>query len=397
MSRQVTWRLTLEPAGADVAWSLLRADDGRAADAVAGGIARDLRSAEALARGLPPRPGPEDERGWTSDLLDPVLERTAAVALGAAMLPEQLRSALLADCRVTDGEEGEGHREPRRHTVEIAVRGWVSTLPWEALAVDARGAVRLVEAARIVAAMPPGLVADRARTAHSPGLGAPGLAVVDPGPPLGPLGSIYAGEPERYPRLLTGAGGLERGDLLAPGTHPMSSTQWGRLLADAPWSRLLYLGHVLAPWQGTPPETALLFERAGAPDPLSAGQWLAEPDRWPAPERVALIACASDGATFREASGLPVAAVNAGARLVTTTRWALPSDGLTGDRRATTMLALAVHRAHCHVRPISALRDWQRIQLARWRAGGHPSYSPLWWATLSTYAVPPEAVPVEAA
>ncbi|MGW4242472.1 CHAT domain-containing protein [Nocardia sp. NPDC004722] len=116
---------------------------------------------------------------------------------------------------------------------------------------------------------------------------------------------------------------------------------------------------------------------------------------WRMPTRVAIIAC-EGGVDFRSAEtfGLIMAALDAGAELVTTTRWVLPTDTafrkfttLPAARRPTTRLALQVDAAHDATDPIATLTDWQRQQLSSWRETGDIGYTPLLWAALTnTYA-----------
>ena len=113
---------------------------------------------------------------------------------------------------------------------------------------------------------------------------------------------------------------------------------------------------------------------------------------WPMPPRVAVIAC-EGGADFRstETFGLVMAMLDAGAELVTTTRWTLPTDTairrthptLPPDTHPTVDLALEVDTAHTLDDPISHLARWQRTQLQRWRETGDIRYSPLVWASLT--------------
>jgi len=97
-----------------------------------------------------------------------------------------------------------------------------------------------------------------------------------------------------------------------------------------------------------------------------------------------VIGCGSDDSGIAEQSGLPIAAINAGAELVTATRWVLPLDPRP-DLRPATALALAVDRAHSAADPVGALRDWQLERLDRWRADGELLDTPLMWASLITY------------
>ncbi|MEU6582487.1 hypothetical protein [Nocardia sp. NPDC046763] len=117
---------------------------------------------------------------------------------------------------------------------------------------------------------------------------------------------------------------------------------------------------------------------------------------WPMPTRVAIIAC-EGGVDFRSAEtfGLIMAALDAGAELVTTTRWVLPTDAAfrayaaaPAGTRPTTRLALQVDDAHRGADPVAALTDWQRGQLRAWRETGDVAYSPLLWAALTTTLAP---------
>lgn len=54
--------------------------------------------------------------------------------------------------------------------------------------------------------------------------------------------------------------------------------------------------------------------------------------------------------------GLVQAAIHAGALLVTSTRWVLPTDHTVGCRTATTDLALAIDDARTHHDPVGAAR-----------------------------------------
>jgi hypothetical protein len=118
------------------------------------------------------------------------------------------------------------------------------------------------------------------------------------------------------------------------------------------------------------------------------------------PRRVALIACEADDSRYVEQAGLTLAAVNAGARIVTTTRWTCPTDqsvNVAGDNvlpgeGATTAMALAVDRAHESADPVAAIRAWQCRQLAAWRSAARMQElrqaAPLTWACLLTYVLP---------
>ncbi|MEV8375219.1 CHAT domain-containing protein [Kribbella sp. NPDC056861] len=371
MTRQSVWRLTLEPMGVHVAWSLLHTDGTAPATAVGGGVMRDTHDAAASAFAIAPQRSADGQLDLHRNILvDPIQERAAATLLGARLLPPALRDGLL---------------EPGRHQVQIAARGWLANVPWEAVTVDDRSNTRLIESALLVSAMSPGIAVTRARSAPPVDCSLPGLAIVDAGPAEDSVTGESAIYPGRLPPELVGGGGLTAGEVVAPGKYSMSAAAAGKALAGQAWSRLLYLGHVTAGRPEEPAAAALVFQRHGIRDPLTAGMWLADPARWPAPARVALIGCGSDDARFTEASGLPVAAINAGAQLVTCTRWTLPSDRLQAAGLPATQLALAVHRAHRSESPITTLREWQLGRLQAWKADPAPEASPLYWAALTSY------------
>lgn len=121
---------------------------------------------------------------------------------------------------------------------------------------------------------------------------------------------------------------------------------------------------------------------------------------WPMPARVALIACDS-GSDFRHAEpfGLVTAFFEAGAELITATRWALITDRAFGcysdaGRHPLQEAALAVDAAHRGDRPVADIGAWQRERLARWRCDGELADSPLTWAALANHVWRPRANPL---
>jgi CHAT domain len=122
-------------------------------------------------------------------------------------------------------------------------------------------------------------------------------------------------------------------------------------------------------------------------------------DIWPMPNRVALIACASGG-DHRDVEpfGLVLATLNAGAELVTATRWPLPTDwafelaGSDPEGAPTAQLVVEVDRCHEDDDPVKALAAWQRKRLAEWTTHGMLGDSPLLWAALSTHRAPARPV-----
>ncbi|MER7689818.1 hypothetical protein [Streptomyces sp. NPDC097610] len=98
---------------------------------------------------------------------------------------------------------------------------------------------------------------------------------------------------------------------------------------------------------------------------------------WPAPPRVALIACESDGdLRFAESFGLATTMVHNGTELVTATRWVLPTSfafhrlaGLPESVRPLTEAVVAVDAAHEGHDPLHHLGAWQRKRLTRGGGG----------------------------
>jgi hypothetical protein len=118
-----------------------------------------------------------------------------------------------------------------------------------------------------------------------------------------------------------------------------------RLSTRPPPSRLTYFGHALSGSAERPAGAGILLRDGW----FTAADWLREPNRWPAPARVAFIACHSNDAHVPEQMGLVIAAANAGAHTITSTRWTLPIDQCAPgapDATPTSDLALAVDTAH---------------------------------------------------
>ena len=372
------WRLTLEPVGADVAWSLIVAEVGKDADPLAAGVIRHAENEAAVSFAIS-----TVGEGLTelNPLVDAEREREIARALGRRLLPEPLRSALMdapaADEAVTRVE----------HSLEIAARGWLAGLPWDSMIVSDRSDRRVVEAALVCSALAPGVVATRDRRPHHPG-DPFGLTVIDAGPAFGAPNGLSPVFPGGYPESLVGADGLGEAEVIAPSGTPMSAEDFGSALRDRSWSRLLYLGHICGHADPDPASAALVFDRKGTVEELSARSWLASPDVWPVPPRVALIGCGSDDGRWHETSGLPAACINAGADIVTATRWTLPADAIDDRAGPVAALAVAVNAAHTSSTPIRTLRQWQLGQLQRWRDHRVAAYSPLFWASLATYRTP---------
>ena len=351
---RVGWRLTLEPSEDMLAWSLIRVDDRHQNGQVWSGLLTDaghVRDLVTTCRAAPDNP-------WSSPLVDPSDEALVARELGSALLPRQLREAL---CNERESS----------HTVTIATRGWPAAAPWDALALEWNG-TRLIERARVLGGMSPGLVAGLTGSIRPQGVGR--LWVVDPGPatdgfsPLSPAGP---------PTPLIEA--QRAGDELLPSQLPLSADDLGEHLRSQSWQSLVYVGHLRPAPAESPGGAALVLTDRGRPSLLTARSWLSEPDVWPAPRRVALIGCSGDDAGAAEQSGLVVAAMAAGAGLVTTTRWPLP------NHPAVATLAVAVGTAMSSPDPGRFVGAWQQQQLAQWRAHGGRGHSPLLWSSLVGY------------
>ncbi|KAA2261590.1 CHAT domain-containing protein [Solihabitans fulvus] len=333
-------------------------------------------------------------------------ESDLAAALAETLWPVQLTEQL----RAVAAETG------TRPTVRIQPSPRVAQVPWELLAVDAD--TRLVELADLATSVPISL---RRGTSAAPQATDRVVLVLDPRVPGtrpgGALGSVL-GQADADPGLLA----MVRRHVDAGRVEPGQAT--GRADLDRDWlgaalrggaRRLLYVGHVSsAPVDGGQSEDAQLHLCCG-PDtigfadvtrghrPLSAKDLLlgtlsaradgvAGAELWPAPERVALIACESGGdLRFAESFGLGSAMIHNGAALVTATRWPVPTShafqrltGLAESVRPLTELIVAVDHAHEGPDPVRQLGDWQRAQLARWRDGGRIEHSPLLWGALTT-------------
>ncbi|MGW6008542.1 CHAT domain-containing protein [Streptomyces sp. NPDC055210] len=322
----------------------------------------------------------------------------------------------------------------------------VAQVPWELLAVgggrdddvqlggDVRldDDVRLIDLADIATSVPaslrrPGAVSRNAPAPDSDADTASDavVLVLDPRVPGhradSPLGSVL-GRPGSDPALLSLVQRrLDTGAVVPSVAAPAEALR--RTDLDRDWlsevlrkgaRRLMYVGHVSgAPVEGgrsedvalhlcCGPRTTGLTEPVRAHRPLSAKDLLLGTlplradgvpgaELWPAPERVALIACESGGdLRFAESFGLASAMIHNGARLVTATRWVLPTSfafhrlaGLPESVRPLTDLVVAVDDAHEHPDPVRRIGAWQREQLDRWRTDGRIEHAPLLWAAVT--------------
>lgn len=343
------WRLTLEPCGELVAWSLLRADNSGAPVQAWSGLIEDASPLRSLIDA-----GVTDE----SPLLDPVAEARVARALGRVLLPPVLHTELLATREVP--------------MLTLCTRGWLSRVPWEALAVGESGA-RLVQTCVVLGGLPPGLVDGVGDGSHPVQQAArPELWVVDPGPPDGLWPPLYpAGYPDRVAAM------APDGDRLLPDGLEFSADDLTQQLTRG-CERFVYFGHIAAE-SDVPAGVGLVLAGPNGLDVLTAHRWLRNPERWPMPARVALLGCGSDDSSLPEQTGLVIAALNAGAQIVTATRWPLANThGAVG-------LLGAVSSALREQSVVHAVRRWQCAELESWRASGEPGSSPFYWASAVTY------------
>jgi hypothetical protein len=360
-------------------------------------------------------------RAWSGPLVDPDANRRLCHDL-AVLLPDVLREFLTAPTTTA------------AVTVLVAPAPELGLVPWELLPLE--GDVRLIERAAVRGGISPATVADLALPAAPDRPHLPGLLVLDPAVDTSGDGDPVPIYPRGLPHLWTSTARESAGDVLvgrtpgqpgpgdceqrAPG---LSRGQLSRLLQSRSWGRLVFHGHVSAGDALSPTAAALhlardpdgpeppitttdgrALEQPGSTAQLSARVWLHSPHRWPMPRRVAFIACQADDAGYVEQTGLTLAALNAGARTVVTTRWTLPTDGSAAGAstqaegagepagRPTTAVAVAVDQALAAEDPMTALRDWQLTQLETWRAATttatRRAHAPLLWAALVGYLLP---------
>lgn len=305
----------------------------------------------------------------------------------------------------------------------------LAQIPWELLLLpDGR---RLIEAAEIVHDPPTVFYAERRRqpVAWDSVAEQPVVYVVDPAL-QDPRHQVLTSEGvRRFSRRISeirAAGRLFAGDLLPQNPRATVTRDYFSDALKTSISRLLFVGHISSDPEepgsaaihlsdvlpckgmhraakGSVPLSALDF-RLGTTlidDPSVWDYYLSDHPQlgdeiWPMPVRVALVAC-EGSVDYRtiETYGLVMAILNAGAELVTTTRWALPSDLAfrSDDKGAnalpTTELALEVDRAHDQPDPVAVLREWQVAQLHQWLADPDDlRYSPITWAAVTHTMAP---------
>ena len=367
------------------------------------------------------------QRAFTGKLTHPRSEEALSSSLAQHILPTDIRTAILARYRP-------GHPILIRLTPSASL----ARVPWELLTVHHQ--TRLIELADIRYEPPASVHVGRAEV---PGpwnddvASRPTLYVIDPQLPAGcglgqTLASTALTTPSDYTALVkhvdthpsTSVSGIHRGI----GRWELSDelhTQPGRFFyfghvsstLDEPGSASIHLSDKATRWGRAQtmndhrPLCSLDLLLGTQDAELDEGERISSSyrdrsgdDLWPMPRRVAMIAC-EGGADYRSAEtfGLVIAMFHAGAQIVTTTRWTMPSPQAFVDYAAdvasptpTTELALEVDRTQRAADPVAALAEWQRAKLAQWRADPDPgpASSPLTWAGITCHeCLPREVMP----
>ncbi|MGW0039418.1 CHAT domain-containing protein [Gordonia sp. NPDC003376] len=322
--------------------------------------------------------------------------------------------------------------ERGRITVRVTPSRALSRMPFELFVVDHPR--RLVELADIAYEPPAAIHLGRARkpeTWTDDVARRPVLYAVDPRLPAGSgLGALLV-DPARAGTAPSNTGAFLRRIADRPHTHHsgvqkiVGRWELSEDLRGRP-SRLFYFGHVSATTDQPGSASLHLYDdnqewglaaplnNAHLPlsaldlllgtatpelgpdgiDPVESAQ--AGHELWPMPPRVAVIAC-EGGVDYRssETFGLVMAIFGAGAEILTTTRWILPSDTAFGELAGvdaipgpTTELALAVDDTHTAADPAAALSAWQRTRLRHWQDDPGPATSPLTWSGVVTHVCP---------
>lgn len=343
--RPAGWRLLVDSFDPELlAWSLIRVDDHHPNGEVWAGVIEDATDIRARVQDV------------QASLTNPITEALFARELGERLLPEPLRNSL------SSAEVPEA--------LTLIVRGWPARIPWDALAVDAAG-TRVIERCHVLGGLAPGVVAGLADIDPSPAHRET-LWLIDPGPPDGPWLPLFA---DGYPPAVRAA--RAPGDALLPDGLPFGPAQLARELGHRTWGNLAYLGHVVSNEQ-SPAGSALVLSDSNGGAPFTAHRWFQKAEDYPAPATVTLIGCGSDDAASFEQSGLPTAALHAGASLVSSTRWTLPND------QASLSLLRAVVTSQAHS-GIYGLRHWKVQWLDLWRRTSAPVTSPFYWGSIVTY------------
>ncbi|GAA4758698.1 CHAT domain-containing protein [Gordonia alkaliphila] len=355
----------------------------------------------------------------TGMLTDAISEEAMSRRLGRVLLPARVRRSLVA--RAADGAV----------RVQITPSRALARVPWELLVVDDHH--RLIELADVVYEPPAAIHVGRSRLPEpwSAVQGRPVCYLVDPRLPsktgMGQVLWQRSGSPaedlflERIEQCEVTAGSgigedVNRWELQEDlAERPRRLFYFGHVSStlDQPGSSSLHIGDTVDVWGLAEPMNdahrplSALDLLLGTSSPELGPDELHRPapprsgaQLWPMPPRVALIAC-EGGADYRssETFGLVTVMFSAGAEVVVTTRWALPSDrafaefaGVTTVPGPTLELALAVDLTQEEGDPAAALARWQRGKLEEWRAAPGPATSPLTWAAVGAHVCPPRSV-----
>ncbi len=400
-------------------------------------IARDTITplGEELRAALPTRLAGETLRA----AIDRMLATGALTSAGRERrFSQRLRSALLPDELAGEILDAAVEGTPVLRMLPAAS---CAAFPWELLLLGDEGSARrLIDLVDIVADPPAGVHAGRSRIPRRYSGGADAVHLIDPAPAGGGMGRILTDE-QRDALLAVNPGTWS-------GSAPESSTVTRadlsqRLRAEHPPSRMLYVGHVVSPESHAGATSLLLSDPAAMygvlpvvdgmrpfsaldllegtlfatqrlhetplsfppPDeliwPSGRNDSLPGHDIWPMPPRVALIACDSGADLGRsEPFGLAIACINAGAEIVTATRWTLPTDRAFRrtalprpgrDPQPLFDMVAAVDEAHRGRDAISSIAAWQRTRAAEWDSAGTtaPAWlSPITWSALTSFAAP---------
>lgn len=346
-------------------------------------------------------------RSLTGAMASSSREADVAESLRRALLPRRFADEVLARSR------------RNRIVLRIAPPPALASVPWEIVAIHASGA-RLIDVVDLETAPPIGIGGGRDDSHKGCSRGGDpgqGLYVIDP--LLGGRGQVLSAAQAQYwaTASLTGRRSVQQ--------------RVGRLwlsnaLRSRGFRRLLFIGHV-GGHDVSPGSTSLLLHDPASTEglapidlvsktkPLCANDLVEGTQRergareadwrgleamrpgsylWPMPQRVGVIGCGSGlDLAHVEPFGLVTAMIASGARIVSATQWALPTDFSTstysrdGVCAPVNELARAVDQAHQDADPVAFLANWQRRKLGAWRRWGELRDSPLFWASITTYRV----------
>ena len=386
-------------------WITWRWSDG--ADPV--GVARVRRVTRETARLKRALPAGAHRLGFDGELADPHGEQELMRALTEVLLPAELRAQIAAVVRTGERLHIRVAPTPRaaavpwgllfldadRRLLDVADVSWIGPLLPRDLASPIAGqeADHLTDAGTegfpmvggsapgTVGAVPASNVADKAvHTGHTC-IGHEPLYVIDPVQPLGHV--LRAADCAKLADRASGR--------VSSGAK-FNADAFSAALRNGV-SRLVLVGHTHGRKGAS--TTGFLFSDGTRvlPLPLTAERLIAEPEHWPMPTRVAVVACASGSdMADHEPFGLSAALLHNGADTVHATLWVLPTDQAFRGAGVTDSgllpLALALDDAQQADDPVAAVCAWQRAQLDRWRADPSLATSPLIWGAAMTMTAP---------